>query len=253
MRRIKSKTSFADLGAPLKLFEGPAGLCDQHVADAACTFCGHNKPVCFRLTFLDDIVEACPSCGTELPFGLWKRNDVVCSCGVTVEFPKDAPADHVVCYSCLRAGRCALSKDTELGRITFASTFSGITEGFRELTKPGYELVPIRDDRGNRRIAARLPIATMLELLHTPSYVTSQGVNWLFCCGEPMTYVGEWTPSDLRMIAPNGGPDFFQQPVGGPAGLDVDQMCECLDSGDMDVYGFRCLSCGSHSAHYDID
>ncbi|WP_181448805.1 CbrC family protein [Nonomuraea aridisoli] len=56
---------------------------------------------------------------------------------------------------------------------------------------PGFELEPPGEDDW---VAVRIPSAVLLELVRTPTYSTWQGEQWLFCCGDAMTYLGEPEP-----------------------------------------------------------
>ena len=56
----------------------------------------------------------------------------------------------------------------------------------------------------------------MEELLHTPSFITWQGGRWLFCCREPMIYLGAWSPEKFSRQADDGdGEALFYQIVEG--------------------------------------
>jgi hypothetical protein len=50
-------------------------------------------------------------------------------------------------------------------------------------------------------VSVVIPSAILLELVRTPTYVTWQGEQWLFCCASAMVYLGEWTRADLARQA----------------------------------------------------
>ena len=51
------------------------------------------------------------------------RQNALCrECKAEIAFPK-APENLTACYACLRAGRAALTKDTELGMISWKQAF----------------------------------------------------------------------------------------------------------------------------------
>jgi uncharacterized protein CbrC (UPF0167 family) len=242
-----SSRTFAALGAPFQLFEAPVDACSGYESEQTCSFCRQMCAVCFRLGIGDDMILPCGSCETELPLSVTDREPAICNCGQVTSFPENAPQEFLVCYHCLRAGRCALTKDTELGMITFQHAMAGQTHGRPGLSKAGYDLVPVEDEW----VAARLPKEMMLELLRTPGYITWQGESWLFCCGGPMTYVGEVKPSDLRAQRGNGL-DLLEQAFG-TKDLDISRLTKDIETESLVVYEFRCLTCGRHSANCDFD
>jgi hypothetical protein len=64
---------------------------------------------------------------------------------VSTEVP-DLPDQIVACYSCLRQGRAAITKDTELGMVSWEQAFEGVTHGIPGLAHPDFELVPKEND-----------------------------------------------------------------------------------------------------------
>ena len=205
-------TRFRDLGAPFPLFEAPVEEASEYIGAGTCGTCAREAAVRFRLD--DD---------------------------------EDAPAGSNACYACLRAGRAALTKDTELGMISSEEALAGVTLGVPGLDHPDFELVPQPDSDW---IGARLPQAMMFELLRTPTYITIQGENWLFCCRQPMVYIGPWSRQDFVDHASDGDGETFFEAVVLDAGED---LWDLLDGGDTGVYVFRCASCARFKAHFDFD
>jgi hypothetical protein len=117
--------------------------------------------------------------------------------------------------------------------------------GFEHVIVARRPFEPGRPDRDWE--AVRVPQAQLFELLRTPSYGTWQGEHWLFCCQQPMVYLGDWSTSDFERHAGEGK---------GRALFDV----VVPDAGDW-LWGhrgaginvFRCLVCGQLDSHWDFD
>jgi uncharacterized protein CbrC (UPF0167 family) len=139
------------------------------------------------------------------------RVGIVCrNCKSYVPFPNLSDEEIRVCYACLRSGKAALTKDTELGLISWEQAFEGVTHGAPGLRRTDFEMVPKEDDW----VGARLAHEMMFELLRTPTYGTIQGERWLFCCLQPMVFVGEWSRPEFGTRSPNGdGRAFFENIV----------------------------------------
>ena len=129
--------------------------------------------------------------------------------------------------------------------ISWDQAFDGVTHGVPGLRRTDFELVPKEDDW----VGVRLPKATMFELLRTPTYNTIQGEGWLFCCRQPMIFVGEWSRQDFTRRAPDGdGRRYFEEIVRHTVpGLWEDRLHDITG-----VYVFRCPSCGKITAHWDL-
>jgi uncharacterized protein CbrC (UPF0167 family) len=89
----------------------------------------------------------------------------------------------------------------------------------------------------------------MFELLRTPSYLTIQGEQWLFCCKAPMVFVGSWSRDRFTKEAPDGdGRAYFESIVADPVpGLWEDQLHDATG-----IYVFRCPACRRLKAHWDL-
>ncbi|WP_165797430.1 CbrC family protein [Solimonas fluminis] len=164
---------------------------------------------------------------------------------MTVPFPK-AEGNITTCYSCLRQGRAAIGKDSAFGMISWQQAMEGVTHGAPELEAQGYELI----DKGDDWYGVRLPKELMLELLRTPSYVTWQGDVWQFCCGAPMSFIGEWSKADFNNAAQDGaGRALFAQVMSEDALMVWDR--NDLGEGSY-CYVFRCPGCKALKAHMDM-
>ncbi len=240
-----SKT-FAELGIPLPLFEGPSDQAGEYCGLGTCSLCGGRRQHCFRLGIGCAVMRPCPACGTENGFDADDREDGSCrGCETAVPFP-DLGGDEIKsCYSCLRSGKAAITKDTELGMISWEQAFAGVTHGLPGLDRTDFELVPKGDDW----VGARLPQEMMFELLRTPTYNSIQGERWQFCCRRPMVFVGEWSREEFARRAPDGdGRRYFEEVVQDTVpGLWEDRLLDITG-----VYVFRCPVCERVTAHWDL-
>ena len=64
----------------------------------------------------------------------------------------------------------------------------GVTHGVPGLSTDQFETVPI--DPEEDWYGVRVPGEHLWELLRTPGFHSWQGERWLFCCRQPMTYLG---------------------------------------------------------------
>jgi len=174
------------------------------------------------------------------------REDAPCrQCKKNVSFPDVGEDEIKVCYACLRSGKAGITKDTELGMISWEQAFEGITHGIPGLSRSDFEMVPKEDGW----VGAKLPQEMMFELLRMPTYATIQGERWQFCCRQPMVFLGEWSREEFSRRATDGdGQRLFEKIVQDPVpGLWEDEL------GDITgVYVFRCRSCDKLTAHWDL-
>lgn len=95
--------------------------------------------------------------------------------------------------------------------------------------------------------AVRVPHVHLMELLRTPTYSTWQGEHWLFCCQQPMVYLGEWSPQNFEQYAGAGkGRALFDVVV-------PDAVDWLWGHGGAGIYVFRCAVCGRLDSHWDFD
>lgn len=239
--------TFAELGTPFPLFDAYATEATKFVPDTLCSLCGATRPVCFELGIGSDVVLQCGSCGEDNGLDAADRCDKSCHrCGREVVFPPFPDEQLTCCYACLRSGKAAMTKDTELGMISFDQVREGLTNGIPGLQSTEFEIVPSEEAGWNR---ARLPREVMLELLRTPTYRTIQGDRWRICCRAPMIFVGSWSRAEFTARAPDGdGQKYFTEIVQDVVpGLWEDQLHDVTR-----VYVFRCASCQRHRAHWDM-
>jgi uncharacterized protein CbrC (UPF0167 family) len=231
---------------PFPLFEARIEDSSHFVRSGRCSLCGRGPQGCFELGIGCAIMRECPACRTTNGLDASDAESVACrSCGHTVPFP-DLPDEIVACHSCLRQGLAAITKDTELGMVSWDQAFEGVTNGVPGLTRSDFELVPQEEEGW---VAVRLPPEMMFELLRTPTYSTIQGDRWLFCCKRPMAFVGQWSREDFKTHAPDGnGHTFFSTIVEDS----VPGLWEGALHDDAGIYVFRCPTCERLRAHWDL-
>lgn len=237
-------TTFVELGIPFPLFEGPTEG-TWYAGIATCSLCARPGQHAFVLGIGCALMLACPSCQTVNGLDAVERAEVLCRrCGGSIPFPDIADVEIRCCYACLRAGRGALAKHTELGMVSWEEAFEGVTQGAPGLSHPDFEMVA----KGEGWAGARLPREVMAELLRTPSYPTRQGERWLFCCKRPMVYVGTWGRGEFARNAPDGdGRALFARIV--PECWPGMWEDHCGDR--TSHYVFKCRRCGGLRSHWD--
>jgi uncharacterized protein CbrC (UPF0167 family) len=245
-------TTFADLGITFPLFEAPTGEASGYSGTATCRCCGGQDRHCFKLGIGDAMILPCPSCGTENGLDVDDQVDVPCrSCGITIAFPESMKdKEHaLICYDCLRAGKAAMTKDTEFGMVSWDHAFRGITHGLPGLRSDQFEVVPIDPDEDWNGV--RIPSEHLWELLRTPDFCSWQGETWLFCCRRPMTYLGGWS-AVLESLRPADPEAFFD-------GLfESDDQArhwgpKAFESVSPSLYIHRCRTCNRCRATWDCD
>src|SRR5260221_57276 len=113
-------TTFAALGIPFPLFEGPAEEASEYAGAGHCFVCAREQPHCFELGTGTAVILPCPRCGTTNGLDADDRADGRCrSCRDIIRFPEVRGEKLVVCHACLRTGHAALTKDTPLGMISW--------------------------------------------------------------------------------------------------------------------------------------
>jgi uncharacterized protein CbrC (UPF0167 family) len=236
--------TFTQLGIPFPLFEAPCRNTTDYVGKETCSLCGLSNVHCFHPGIGDDIVVSCSQCGVENGLRADERISVPCrSCQSIVPFPTQGGCELLVCYTCLRAGRAALNKDTVYGMIGWEQAIAGVTHGVPYLHTTDFETVAAVDDPD--WVAVRLPQEMMFELLRTPTYNSIQGEVWQFCCRQPMVYLGWWGREAFIQNAPDGdGKRLFEELID-----DAPELWNAVEH--IGVYVFRCAICQNLVAHWD--
>lgn len=240
------KTTFNDLGIPFPLFEGPVEDAHEYQGECECSVCGTNHKHCFELSIGCALMVKCKKCGTENGLDADDREDGTCySCGNSIPFPEIDSEEITICYDCLRTGKGAITKDTELGMISWEQTYSGITHGRPGMDRDDFEMIPTDSDW----VGAKLDKSIMFELLRTPTYTTIQGEIWQFCCKQPMVFIGSWSREDFSTNSEDGnGEALFKSIIkNNVPGLWEDQLHD-----ETGIYVFECKRCGAKRATWDL-
>jgi uncharacterized protein CbrC (UPF0167 family) len=239
-------TTFANLGIPFVLFEASVEEAADYVGLETCSLCNQENSHCFELSIGADVMCACPRCAQIVALDAADREAAACAaCGASTPFPTVSTDRLLCCYACLRAGRAAMTKDTQFGMIRYADAIAGVTHGRPGLSRADFERVQL--DEG--WVGAKVPSADMLELTRTPGYLTIQGEQWLFCCAQPMTYLGVWTSETFNEMAEGGdGRALFDKIVPDAS----DDLWEDNLHDETGIYVFRCRMCGERAAHWDL-
>jgi uncharacterized protein CbrC (UPF0167 family) len=248
---MEDSKTFADLGIPFPLFEAPAKLASDYDGVGHCDLCLKDGQHIFRLGIGHDVISPCPACSNDVIFDADDAQGVECACGTTAPFPLKKQSDLHTCYQCLRAGRAAMTQDTQFGMVRYEDALRGITHGVPGLEVTGYDTTSSDDDE--EWVKVIVPSSQLLELVRTPSYSSWQGERWQFCCAGPMTYIGEWHQADFSRHASDGdGKALFER-------LDRDGTFYGVSWDELEhdfhgvIYAFLCKACGSHRVHWDCD
>lgn len=259
--------TFEQLGIPFPLFAGPVEDAVDYEGTAVCSLC-KDRGHCFTLGIGADVVVECPRCGGANGVD---ADDRVRNCSACEE-PLSVGGDNEelrACYTCLRAGRAALTKDTEFGMIRWEDAVRGTTHGVPAPQEPrrvfqaapggtlvvGDAAAATAPDDNERWTKMKLNPKWMFELLRTPAYSTWQGESWLFHEKAPMVYLGTWGRKEFCEHARDGnGERLFNEVVdAAPAGSWSGWLGEDRTAHGISVYVFRAQDGGSIKAHYDMD
>jgi uncharacterized protein CbrC (UPF0167 family) len=243
--------TFDQLGIPFPLFAGPVDEASDYCGVGTCSLCGGNNQHCFRLSIGCAVICNCPACGAANGLDADDREDSPCrQCGATVPFPAIDDEEINACYGCLRIGKAAITKDTELGMISWEQALEGVTHGVPGLNRSDFDMVSKETvAKEDDWAGARLSPEVMFELLRTPTYYSIQGEQWQFCCRRPMVFLGQWNRDEFTRRASDGdGRRYFEEVVQDTMpGLWEDELHDITG-----VYVFRCPSCERLTAHWDI-
>jgi uncharacterized protein CbrC (UPF0167 family) len=244
--------TFSELGIPFVLFEASANATSNYVGLAYCRLCNARDQHCFAV---GELILPCPICGAENGFNTHTRQGVSCrSCACRIAFPEFFTnfKNLYLCYNCLRAGKGAMTKDTEFGAVTSKQAFQGLTHGGPGVRSSDFELVLV--DGAEDWYAVRVPSEHLFELLRTPTFNSFQQEVWLFCCKRPMTYLGEWDAVMKSSHRPSDEKAFFDRIV------ELDEAYKEIVWEKKGIYGghagialdiFQCKSCNRFRAVHD--
>jgi uncharacterized protein CbrC (UPF0167 family) len=135
------------------------------------------------------------------------------------------------CYACFRDGRAPRSVETELGLVSPAQLARNL---------------------GGKKRSRRLDevdLTYLVELTRTPAYSTWQGVRWLFCCEQPMIFVGG---VDTATLGQEGGAALRVASLFGIENREeAEERLEQVLENRISTYRFRCPLCNRQRACYD--
>jgi uncharacterized protein CbrC (UPF0167 family) len=221
------------------LYAAPLSRADRHAGGGRCALCGQEAADRLALGIGDDVIQPCRTCGDLRAVNVHGRP---CPhCGTVAE---RADGD-TTCFACLRAGRAALTKDTEYGAVSWDDAVRGRTHGVPNLTRA--EGFTVAEPDADGWVSVHIPPMILLELVRTPNYTTWQGERWLFCCSSAMVHVGEWTRDDLVRHVPGDPEAAFLAIFEGSEPW----MWNYLGSPGWGFYAFRCRACDRVRGHVD--
>ncbi len=239
-------TTFAALGIPFPLFEGPVDEAAEYAGAGHCFACAADQPHCFTLGIGAAVIVPCPRCATPNGLDADDRANGRCrKCRAIVRFPEVDAEAVAVCHACLRAGRAAMTKNMTIGMVAWDDLLEALAPGRPILPTDASGMVPL--EAAPRK--PPLPLDAMQDLLQTPSYVTWQEEQWELCCSRPMVYLGRWTPRDFDAAASSGdGRALFAAILQNPD----DDLWKDAMSDSTGIYVFRCPTCGRKTANWDL-
>jgi len=159
------------------------------------------------------------------------------------------------CYTCFREGLALATRDTERGMVRPEDAEAGLTHGTYAEPKDveGLDVVLAEEDDDGHWYRFKFARAGLEELIRTPDYHSAQGSSWLFCCGQPMVFLGTVDDTLLTSLAADGQKTSTEV-LSALLGIDDDAAEEVLDdalSQRISVYAFRCRACSKKRAYSD--
>lgn len=221
-------------GGRFPLFQGPPTEASNYHGEGVCCLCSQLN-ICLELGIGHDLILACPSCATENALDADDRTAAVCACGAAVAFP--ALEERILCCcDCLRAGRAAITQQTDLGLVRWQDANLGQTFGGYSDTLPTIEVC-------EQVTGVILSRDLLLDLVRTPNPKTWQTVAWPFCCARPMIYLRTFESLDeVEEFLPDGDVDRFLLDT-------VEDWEEPHDS--FGIYLYLCQQCLRQLARWD--
>jgi len=119
----------------------PAAAAAEYRGLCACSLCSQEAHA-FRLGIGCFVRVACRDAQTDSGLDAVDRVDVECrSVNRLVAYPSKSDGEVQVCCSCLRAGRAAITKDTEFSMVSWGQAEIGVTQGVPGLKTHWFPLV----------------------------------------------------------------------------------------------------------------
>ena len=164
------------------------------------------------------------------------------------------------CYACFRTGKGSHTVDTEFGMVRPEDAIQGCTHGLPldPDNLPNLPLIAHSVDPNfpdEHWYSVKFRPADLIELTRTPAYHTWQGERWLFCCGRPSVFIGSVDSDALAEMAIERG---SSKEVTIASLLSISEAAakrslNAIESGSGGLYMFRCQSCSTSRAHFDME
>jgi len=230
---------------PFELFDAPLTDASGYVGRALCDLCNSEAEDCFSLDGAD-LFTPCPKCQDLVHLNSKPPIALKCErCAFVFDGPT-LPEEANCCSDCFSGGRAAVTVDTELGMVRWEDAVDGWTHGLPGFKSEKWETSEPNKDGWTR---IRVPSEFLLKLVRTPQYVAIQGECWLFCCHQPMVFLGVWSRERFVVESADGqGSALLDQYLGEHVpGLWEDELHDVTG-----IYVFQCQKCGGRRANWDI-
>ncbi len=261
-------TTFAELGISFPLFDAPIHYAAAFVESARCNIRGNDQQYFYSQSEVVWI-EGCRWCGAEnkLPQNLLEGGRLLnCqNCGLINEPGRVARSGKttLMCFKCVKAENVQFPKDTEFGMVGEEHAVSGVTGGVPGLETDQFEVVVIEqnwtgtDHPTEQDVwsGARVPSELLWELLWTPRFFGWQEERWLFCCRQPMVYMGRWPDLKKRFRPKDPGALFAKIYASTGDDTPCDDWARAardFEGGDPLMHVFRRRSCEQFRAYIDV-
>jgi uncharacterized protein CbrC (UPF0167 family) len=226
----------------------------EYTGPGECALCGDAVDARLMLSIGADVIYTCAGCEQQFAVAADEHDGQAKKCPVCEASAEEYALgdDPSICFACLRDGRAAFTKDTEFGMVRWEDAVRGRTHGVPGLRSIslGFSLT---EPDADGWVSVTIPSSVLHELVRTPTYVTWQGEQWLFCCDAAMVYCGECVQADLVRYAPDNPEAAF---------LDVFEHAErwmwnhvphnSEQTSGWGFYVFECQICGRLRGHFDM-
>jgi hypothetical protein len=228
------------------LYEAPIEKSPEFEGRGTSVVSGKESDHCFRLGVGCCLRLTCPQCGTTHVLDCASPLSPNCrSCNRLVIQPD---AEILITYDELRAGVGLITKDTEVGMVSWEQLETGWSHGIPSEERLSGFITREDPDGEDGWFQAKLDPDDIYELLRTPTYVTWQGECWLFHDQRPMVYVGEWDDEDFNANRGSQTLVEFYARVLGDEFLDLYEHRAAVCK-----YVFRSVDGSIYRGHFDFD
>src|SRR5262249_17046504 len=154
------------------LFTAPAEYVSNLLGKGICCVDGMIHDQRLALGIGCDFIVRCPSCARETAIDASEsasQRCLWCKSGVPGPTLSDENNSRAACFSCLRAGRVAITQNTEFGMVRWQDAIAGLTHGVPglradRLGNNGFNLGPLQDEDMQWR-GVYVPPTSLLELV----------------------------------------------------------------------------------------